>query len=76
MEVHDLPSFLVPVSAVNVADSDGDTERAMVALLLQGDTIGAARLALAIRRDTRRAAWLQHFRPATIAAARQEAAHA
>lgn len=75
MEVYDLPSTLPTVPAAHVADPDGETERALAALALQGDTVGAARLALTIRSTTRRAAWLQHFRPTTIARARQEAAH-
>jgi hypothetical protein len=70
VELHDLPSTLPTVSAANVVDPDGAIERALAPLLLQGDTIGAARLALTIRNDYRRAAWLQHFRPATLAAAR------
>lgn len=70
MELHDLPSTLPTVPAANVADPDGETGRALAALALSGDTIGAARLALTIQNDYRRAAWLQHFRPATIAAAR------
>jgi hypothetical protein len=70
VELRDLPSFLPTTPAANVADPDGATERALAALALQGDTVGAARLALLIQSSTRRAAWLQHFRPATLAAAR------
>ena len=70
MELHDLPSTLPTVPAANVADPDGAIERALAALALAGDTVGAARLALTIVSPVRRAAWLQHFRPATIAAAR------
>ena len=70
IELLDLPAFLPTVPAANVADPDGEIERAVAALRLHGDIIGAARLALTIRSDTRRAAWLQHFRPATLAAAR------
>jgi hypothetical protein len=64
VEVYDLPAFLPTVPPANVADPDGDTERALVARALLSDTIGAARLALTIVSPVRRAAWLQHFRPA------------
>lgn len=71
METNDLPSFLVSVPPANVSDPDGDIERALAAAALQGDAVGAARLALTIQNAYRRAAWLQHFRPSTIAAARE-----
>lgn len=70
MELHDLPADLPTTPPANVTDPDGEIERALVARALHYDAVGAAQLALTIQNDYRRAAWLQHFRPATIAAAR------
>lgn len=69
MEVRDLPCRLAFFPAPNVADLDGEIERAVFALVQAGDLVGAARRALTIANPYRRAVWLRQFRKTTLAAA-------
>lgn len=69
MKIASLPDDLPSVPPVIVSDPDGEKERAVAALALTGDCIGAARIALTIEHPIRRDLWLCQFRAATIAAA-------
>jgi hypothetical protein len=69
IEVLPLPADLRGVPSPNVADPDGEIERAIWCALRRGDNIGAAALALTIASPFRRAVFLKYFHPATVAAA-------
>lgn len=69
IEILPLPCDLRAVAAVIGSDPDGEIERAVYATLRRGDNIAACRLALTIAHPYRRAAYVQNFRPSTIAAA-------
>lgn len=69
-DILDLPADLPAVLSVVGSDPDGEIERQVAALLLGGEAVAAAALALTIANPYRRDAWLRQFRPATLAAAR------